>query len=86
MGEWKTALSVRVRQELKYELQKVADREYRKLGNLSELLLEWSYQQLEAVGSTEQLLKGKIVPKATSDTRKQTSIPPISELTSVDRR
>jgi hypothetical protein len=47
MGEWKTALSIRVRQWLKDDLQKIADREYRKLGNLGELLMEWSYEQLK---------------------------------------
>jgi hypothetical protein len=60
MGEWKTALSIRVRQSLKEDLQKIADREYRKLGNLGELLMEWSYEQLVAVGSTEKLLKHKV--------------------------
>jgi hypothetical protein len=41
MGEWKTSLSIRVRRSLKGDLQKTADREYRKLGNLAELLVEW---------------------------------------------
>jgi hypothetical protein len=60
MGEWKIALSIRVRRSLKDDLQKIADREYRKLGNLGELLMEWSYQQLVATGSTERLLRFKI--------------------------
>jgi hypothetical protein len=60
MGEWKTALSIRVRRSLKDDLQKIADREYRKLGNLGELLMEWSYEQLMAAGSTEKLLKCKV--------------------------
>ena len=60
MGEWKTALSIRVRRSLKDDLQKIADREYRKLGNLGELLMEWSYEQLVAAGSSETLLKHKI--------------------------
>jgi hypothetical protein len=63
MGEWKTALSIRVRRSLKDDLQKIADREYRKLGNLGELLMEWSYEQLKAVGSTERLLKFAIRKK-----------------------
>jgi hypothetical protein len=63
MGEWKTALSIRVRQSLKDDLQKVADREYRKLGNLGELLMEWSYEQLTAAGSTDRLLKCKVPVK-----------------------
>jgi hypothetical protein len=60
MGEWKTALSIRVRRSLKDDLQKIADHEYRKLGNLGELLMEWSLEQLKAAGSTERLLKYKI--------------------------
>jgi len=60
MGEWKTALSIRVRRSLKDDLQKIADREYRKLGNVGELLMEWSYVQLVAAGSTAKLLKYKI--------------------------
>jgi hypothetical protein len=60
MGEWKTALSIRVRQSLKDDLQKVADREYRKLGNLGELLMEWSYEQLRTAGSTERLLRFRV--------------------------
>jgi hypothetical protein len=64
MGEWKTALSLRVRQSLKDDLQKIADREYRKLGNLGELLTEWSYQQFTAAGSTAKLLKRKVCTSA----------------------
>jgi hypothetical protein len=60
MGEWKTALSLRVRRSLKDDLQKIADREYRNLGNLGELLMEWSYEQLTAAGSTAKLLKRKV--------------------------
>jgi hypothetical protein len=69
MGEWKTALSVRVRQSLKDDLQKIADREYRKLGNLGELLIEWSFQQLQVAGSTERLLKFAIRKKQGPKTR-----------------
>lgn len=60
MVEWKTALSLRVRQSLKDDLQKIANREFRKLGNLGELLMEWSYEQLTAAGSTAKLLKRKV--------------------------
>jgi hypothetical protein len=60
MGEWKIALSIRVRQALKDDLQRIADREYRKLGNLGELLMEWSYEQLTTAGSTEKLLTRKV--------------------------
>jgi hypothetical protein len=68
MGEWKTALSIRVRRSLKEDLQKIADREYRKLGNLGnlgELLMEWSFTQLKVAGSTERLLKVSLTPRNT---------------------
>ena len=64
MGECKTHLSLRVRQNLKDALQKLADREHRRLGNLGELLVEWSFEQLESVGSLERLLKQKIRPSS----------------------
>ena len=60
MGECKAYLSMRVRQDLKDALQKSADREHRKVANLSELLMEWSFEQLEAAGSLERLLKRKV--------------------------
>lgn len=60
MGEWKAQLSLRVRQALRAELEEFAAREKRKLGNLGELILEWAFEQLKAVGSTERLLKYKI--------------------------
>ena len=60
MGEWKAPLSLRVRNELRAELEEFAAREKRKLGNLGELLVEWGFEQLKIVGSTERLLKFKI--------------------------
>jgi hypothetical protein len=60
MGEWKAQLSLRVRQALRAELEEFAAREKRKLGNLGELILEWAFEQLKAVGSSERLLKYKI--------------------------
>jgi hypothetical protein len=79
MGEWKTALSIRVRRSLKDDLQKIADREYRKLGNLGELLMEWSYEQLVAAGSTEKLLKYKMpVPNRS---RRDSRRPPMNPAT-----
>ena len=57
MGEWKAQLSLRVRQQLRRDLEEFAERERRKLGNIGELLLEWSFEQLKAAGSTERLLK-----------------------------
>ena len=53
-------LSLRVRQALRAELEQFAARERRKLGNIGEVILEWAFEQLTAVGSTERLLKYKI--------------------------
>jgi hypothetical protein len=60
MGEYKVQLSLRVRQALRAELEQFAAREKRKLGNIGEVILEWAYEQLKTVGSTERLLKYKI--------------------------
>jgi hypothetical protein len=62
MGEWKAPLSLRVRQQLRTGLEEAAARDRRTLGNLGEVLLEWSFQQLQVVGSTERLLKYKVRP------------------------
>jgi hypothetical protein len=56
MGEWKAPLSLRVRQALRAELEELALRERRRLGNLCELLLEWGVEQLKAAGSMDRLL------------------------------
>lgn len=63
MGEWKTPISVRLPQAVKDDLQKFADREHRKLANLSELLLTWAYKQMKIAKSSERLLKCKIQSK-----------------------
>jgi len=63
MGGWKAQLSLRVRQQLRRDLEEFAERERRKLGNIGELLLEWSFEQLKAAGSTERLLKFAIRKK-----------------------
>jgi hypothetical protein len=55
MGEWKAPLSLRVRQELRRELEEAAAKERRTLCNLSELLLEWAYEQLKIAGSVDRL-------------------------------
>jgi len=60
MGLWKAQISLRVRQGLRTELEEFAARERRKLGNVSEVLLEWSFEQLKAAGSIDRLLKYKI--------------------------
>jgi hypothetical protein len=62
MGEWKAQISLRVRQALRTELEEFAARERRKLGNITELILEWAFEQLKTAGSTERLLRFKIRP------------------------
>ena len=64
MGEWKAPLSLRVRQQLRTGLEEAAARDKRTLGNLGEVLLEWSFQQLQVVGSTERLLKYRVSPRS----------------------
>lgn len=60
MGEWKAQISVRVRQALRVELEEIAAREHRKLGNLTELLIEWSSKHLKEAGCTKELLRSEI--------------------------
>ncbi len=71
MGEWKAQISLRVRQALRSELEQFAARERRKLGNITELILEWAFEQLKTAGSTERLLRYKIRPsvKKVADNR-----------------
>jgi hypothetical protein len=69
MGEWKAQISIRVRQDLRTELERFALRERRKLGNIGEVLLEWAFEQLKAAGSTERLLKYKIRPSGDGSKR-----------------
>lgn len=57
MGEWKVSVSLRIRPTLRVELSEFAAREQRSLGNIGPVLLEWAFAQLNAVGSTERLLK-----------------------------
>jgi hypothetical protein len=63
VGEWKAQISLRVRQELRRELEELAYKERRTLGNIAELLLEWGYEQLKTAGSTEKLLRFAIRKK-----------------------
>lgn len=65
MGEWKAQISLRVRQDLRRELEEFAFKDRRKLGNVGETLLEWAWQQLKVAGSIDRLLKFKIRSKAT---------------------
>lgn len=60
MGEWKAPLSLRVRRDLRAGLEEYAARNGRSLGNVGEVLLEWSFRQLQVVGSIERLLQYKI--------------------------
>ena len=62
MGEWKAQISLRIRQALRADLEEFAAREKRKLGNVGEVLLEWSFEQLKAAGSIDRLLKYKVNP------------------------
>ncbi len=68
MGEWKAQISLRVRQALRADLEQFAARERRKLGNLTELVMEWAFEQLKVAGSTDRLLKYKIRPPGTKKT------------------
>lgn len=68
MGEWKAQISLRVRQDLRRELEDFAFKERRKLGNVGETLLEWAWEQLQVAGSIDRLLKFKIRSKATKKT------------------
>lgn len=60
MGEWKAPLSLRIRQDLRRELEEFAVKERRRLGNVGEVLVEWAWAQLQAAGSIDRLLKFKI--------------------------
>lgn len=60
MGEWKAQLSLRVRQELRREMEDFACADRRRLGNVGETLLEWAWEQLQVAGSIERLLKFSI--------------------------
>jgi hypothetical protein len=71
MGEWKISVALRMRCELRTEMIAFAEQEKRSLGNLAAILLEWSFEQLKAAGSTTKLLgqSGKRLNKLTRDRR-----------------
>lgn len=71
MGEWKVALTLRVRGDLRTEVIQFAEQEKRSLGNLAAILLEWSFEQLKAAGSTTRLFgqSAKRLNKLTRDRR-----------------
>ena len=60
VGEWKAQLSLRVRQDLRREMEELAARERRTLGNLGEILVDWAVEQLREAGSTEKLFNRKV--------------------------
>ena len=65
MGEWKAPLSLRIRNELRGELEVIAKRERRTLGNLGEILIEWATERLREAGGTEKLLQRPVpVPRS----------------------
>ena len=63
MGEWKVQVSFKVRQDLRRELEEVAERESRTLGNVGRVLLEWAALQLRVAGSEERLMKVHVTNK-----------------------
>lgn len=71
MGEWKAPLSLRIRQEFRRELEEVAARERRTLGNVSELLLEWAYEQFKIAGTLDRLLNGRCANLKGTGTRQR---------------
>src|SRR5258707_122124 len=66
MGEWKACFTLRIRPNLRLELEQFAPREQRSLGNIGAVLLEWSFQQLKAAGSIDRLLRYGPVCRLTS--------------------
>jgi hypothetical protein len=71
MGEWKMAVTLRMRGDLRAEMIAFAEQERRSLGNLAAILLEWSFEQLNAAGSTTRLFgqSAKRLNKLTRDRR-----------------
>jgi len=71
MGEWKSAVTLRMRGDLRAEMIAFAEQERRSLGNLAAILLEWSFEQLKAAGTTARLFgqSAKRLNKLTRDRR-----------------
>ena len=57
MGEWKSQVTVRVRQTLRAEIEEFAAKERRTMSNISEVLLEWSIAHLKKAGTIDQLVR-----------------------------
>ena len=64
MEEKRTHLNLKVRPALKANLQRRADKEERSLGNLAEVLLNWSTEQLSAAGDVVTLKRSPGVPNS----------------------
>jgi len=71
MGEWKIAVTLRMRGDLAGRNDCLAEREKRSFGNLAAILLEWSFEQLKAADSTTRLFgqSAKRLNKLTRDRR-----------------
>jgi hypothetical protein len=71
MGEWKMAVTLRMRGDLRAEMIAFAEQERGSLGNLAAILPEWSFEQLKAAGSTTRLFgqRAKRLNKLTRDRR-----------------
>lgn len=71
MGEWKKAVTLRMRGDLRAEMIAFAEQEKRSLGGLTAILLEWSFELLKAAGSTTRLFgqSAKRLNRLTRDRR-----------------
>ena len=56
MGEWKAQISLRIPIPLRLELEEVAKKEHRTLGNIGAILMEWAAAKLKEAGSIESLI------------------------------
>ncbi len=70
-GQWKVGVTLRMRGDLREDMIAFAEGEKRSLGNLAAILLEWSFEQLKAAGSTTRLFRqsAKRLNKLTRDRR-----------------
>jgi hypothetical protein len=67
----KINVALRLRRDLRAEMIMFAELEKRSLGNLGAILLEWSFEQLKAAGSTTRLFgqSAKRLNRLTRDRR-----------------
>ncbi len=71
MSNKRIPLSLRVKPELRRALEQQARAEGRSPANLAELLLEWSFAQLEAAGNSLELKSWKAQPSGESTAERQ---------------